>query len=77
MQAAIKDNKRILALPAADVTVKGFSEYGIDLTMSVWILNPEIGKSAFQSALNLAIWHSFKANDIAFGKYQLNREYVG
>lgn len=77
MQAVIKDNKRILALPAADVTVKGFSEYGIDLTMSVWILNPEIGKSAFQSALNLAIWHSFKANDIAFGKYQLNREYAG
>jgi len=45
------------------------------LTMSVWIMNPEIGKSAFQSALNLAIWHSFQANNITFGKYPANREF--
>ena len=74
MHAVIKDSQRILVLPAADVFVRGFSEYGIDLTMSVWILNPENGKSAFQSKLNLAIWHSFQANNISFGKYQSNRE---
>lgn len=68
MQEAIKDNDRILNHPVADVFVKGFTEYGVDLTLSAWINNPEVGKLAFQSALHLAIWHAFKVNNIDFGK---------
>jgi small-conductance mechanosensitive channel len=71
---AIKNNERVLNHPAADVFVKGFTEYGIDLALSAWINNPEIGKLAFQSKLQLAIWHAFKVNNIAFGKLQPAKE---
>lgn len=74
MHEAIKNNDRILTQPAADVFVKGFTEYGVDLILSAWINNPEIGKSAFQSALHLAIWHAFKVNNVEFGQLQSTKD---
>ena len=54
--------------PAPDVLVKGFSENGIDLSLSVWVMNPEAGGGALQSTIYLAIWRVFEANGIAFAK---------
>lgn len=74
MQAVAKQHDRVLAQPAADVFIKGFTEYGVDLTLSTWIMNPESGKSAFQTAINLAIWRAFEANSIVFGKIEVPKE---
>ena len=60
--------ERVLMKPAPDVLVKGFSENGIDLSLSVWVMNPEAGGGALQSTLYLAIWRVFEANGIAFAK---------
>jgi small-conductance mechanosensitive channel len=74
MQTVAKQHDRVLAQPAADVFIKGFTEYGVDLTLSTWIMNPESGKSAFQTAMNLAIWRAFEANNIVFGKIEVPKE---
>jgi hypothetical protein len=37
-------------------------------------MNPESGKSAFQTAMNLAIWRAFEANNIVFGKIEVPKE---
>jgi small-conductance mechanosensitive channel len=74
MYAVAKHHDRVLAEPAADVFIKGFTEYGIDLTLSTWLMNPESGKSAFQTAINLAIWRTFDANNIVFGKLEVSKE---
>ncbi len=74
MHEVAKEHKRVIDQPAADVFIKGFSEYGVDLSLSVWIMYPENGKSAFLSALNLAIWRSFESNNIAFGKLDATKE---
>ena len=60
--------ERVLMKPAPDVLVKGFSENGIDLSLSVWVMNPEAGGGALQSTIYLAIWRAFEANGIAFAK---------
>jgi small-conductance mechanosensitive channel len=59
---------RVLMKPAPEVLVKGMSEHGIDLSLTVWVMNPEAGNAALQSALYLAIWRVFEANDISFAK---------
>ena len=74
MQAVAKQHDRVLTQPAADVFIKGFTEYGVDLTLSTWIMNPESGKSTFQTAINLAIWRAFEANNIVFGKIEVPKE---
>ena len=60
--------ERVLMKPAPDVLVKGFSENGIDLSLGVWVMNPEAGSGTLQSSLYLAIWRSFEANGIEFAK---------
>ena len=59
---------RILMKPAPEVLIRGMTENGIDLTLSVWIMNPETGNSALQSALYLNIWRAFESNTIKFAR---------
>jgi small-conductance mechanosensitive channel len=73
MLAATEQQARVLSTPAPEVQVKGFSLHGIDLAMSVWILNSENGSSALQSALYLAIWRAFEANEITFAKVEASK----
>jgi len=54
--------------PAPEVLIRGMTENGIDLTLSVWIMNPETGNSALQSALYLNIWRAFESNAIKFAR---------
>ena len=60
--------ERVLMKPAPSVLVKGFTENGIDLGLTVWVMNPESGSGALQSSLYLAIWRAFEANGIVFAK---------
>lgn len=73
MRAAIMQQARVLMKPAPDVLVKGFSDIGVDLVSSVWIMNPESGSAALQSALYLDIWHAFEANGIRLAKAETNK----
>jgi small-conductance mechanosensitive channel len=66
MHAEAMQQARVLMKPAPEVVVKGFTENGIELTLAVWIMNPESGSTALQSALYLAIWRIFQANGIKF-----------
>lgn len=70
MHAEAMQQARVLMKPAPEVVVKGFTENGIELTLAVWILNPESGSTALQSALYLAIWRIFQANGIKFAKVE-------
>jgi small-conductance mechanosensitive channel len=60
--------ERVLMKPAPEVLIKGMSENGVDLSLTVWIMNPEIGNAVLQSALYLAIWRVFEANGIKFAR---------
>ncbi len=60
--------ERVLMKPAPNVLVKGFTENGIDLSLTVWVMNPEAGGGVLQSSLYLAIWRAFETNGIAFAK---------
>lgn len=63
--AAIAErHARTLEDPMPAVLVKGFGESGIDLTLSVWIPDPEAGSTALQSEIYLDIWRAFQANGI-------------
>lgn len=58
----------VLMKPAPAVLVKGFTENGIDLSLTVWAMSPETASAALQSALYLAIWRSFEVNGIVLAK---------
>jgi len=56
---------RVLRQPnPPSVLVLRFAESGIDLELAVWINDPENGQSNLKSALYLAVWRAFRANDI-------------
>lgn len=57
-QRTIKDDS------AVDVTIKAFAESGIDLLLSLWVLNPEEATAKLQSEIYYEIWQRFKANNI-------------
>jgi small-conductance mechanosensitive channel len=68
MQEIPKQHKRILDNPAPAARIKGFSEHGVDLTLTVWVSDPENGALGLQSALFLDVWKVFKKNNISFVK---------
>ena len=62
---AANKHPRILDTPAPAVLIKGFGDSGIDLTLSIWIPDPEEGSSALQSEIYMEIWRAFLANNIS------------
>ena len=76
MHAVAMQQARVLMKPAPDVLVKGFAEHGADLMLGVWVMNPESGNAALQSALYLAIWRAFEANGIKFAKAEVSKPKV-
>lgn len=55
---------RVLAEPPPVAHLLSFGDNGIDLQLSVWINDPEQGINNILSAINLAIWRSFKSQGI-------------
>lgn len=74
---AAKRHSRTLEDPMPAVLVKGFGDSGIDLTLSVWIPDPEEGSAALQSEIYLDIWRAFKANNIVIPYPQREIRIIG
>jgi small-conductance mechanosensitive channel len=65
MVKAAELHPRVLVTPEPTALVKGFADSGIDLTLSVWIVDAENGTASLQSEIYLTIWRLFKENDIS------------
>jgi small-conductance mechanosensitive channel len=65
MLEAAADNARVLVTPEPAATIKAFGDSGVDVTLSVWIADPENGQLSLKSELFLALWQMFKANNIS------------
>jgi small-conductance mechanosensitive channel len=68
MQDIPRQHKRILETPHPAARIKGFSEHGVELTLTVWVSDPENGALGLQSALFMDVWTVFKENNISFVK---------
>ena len=66
-ESALKQ-KRVLAMPAPDVLIKGFGEHGVILTLTVWITDLEKGVAGLQSALLMDVWKAFTQHAIKLAK---------
>lgn len=65
MQVAACHQVRVLKTPAPEVKIKGFGESGIDLSLTLWIQDPEQGSGGLQSDIYLDIWRAFKKHSIS------------
>jgi small-conductance mechanosensitive channel len=74
MQDIPKQHKRILDKPAPAARIKGFSEHGVDLTLTVWVSDPENGALGLQSELFMDVWKAFRKNKISFVKADAKQE---
>jgi small-conductance mechanosensitive channel len=68
MQEIAKQHERVLQIPNPAARIKGFSEHGVELSLTVWVSDPENGVLSLQSALFMDIWKVFKKNEICFVK---------
>ena len=66
MQDIAKQNQRVLQTPKPAARIKGFSEHGIELSLTVWIADPENGALGLQSDLFMDVWKVFNKNKISF-----------
>lgn len=62
---AANNQPRVLIEPAPEVQIRGFGENGIDLSLTIWIPDPEEGAGGLQSAIFLEIWRSFQEHAIS------------
>jgi small-conductance mechanosensitive channel len=74
MHDTAKQQERVLQTPSPAARIKGFSEHGVELTLTVWISDPENGALTLQSALFMDIWKEFKKNKISFVKSVAKQE---
>jgi len=58
------NNVRVLKTPEPAANIINFSENGVDLSLTVWIDDPENGQVALKSALYMEIWKQFRVHDI-------------
>jgi small-conductance mechanosensitive channel len=65
MRDAAESHSRVLLTPAPTSAIKAFADSGVDMTLSVWIADPENGQLVLKSEIFLAIWKLFKANNIS------------
>jgi small-conductance mechanosensitive channel len=66
LKGIAKQQTRVIQTPAPVARIKGFSEHGVELTLTVWVLDPESGVLSLQSALYMDVWKVFKENKISF-----------
>ncbi len=68
MQEIAKQHDRVVQMPNPAARIKGFSEHGVELSLTVWISDPENGALSLQSELFMDIWKVFNKNKISFVK---------
>lgn len=64
MVDAARQQPRVLADPEPGVLLTTFGENGINLELGYWVADPETGTGGVSSDLGLAIWKSFRENNI-------------
>lgn len=64
IQAAEKQ-PRVLMTPEPTSAINAFADSGVNMTLSVWIADPENGQLVLKSQILLEIWKLFKANNIS------------
>lgn len=74
MRDATKQYVRVLQTSAPEAQIKGFSEHGVELSLTVWIADPENGVAGLQSQLCMEIWKEFKQNKISFAKTETKQD---
>ena len=74
LQDIAKQHARIIQTPAPVARIKGFSEHGIGITLTVWVADPENGVLGLQSALFMDVWKEFRQNNISFVKTEAKLE---
>jgi small-conductance mechanosensitive channel len=74
MHEIAKQHDRVLETPNPAARIKGFSEHGVELTLTVWISDPENGALGLQSALLMDIWNVFKKNKISLVKTEAKQD---
>jgi len=57
-------NERVLSDPEPQARLLAFGDSGINLELRLWLADPEAGVGSVKSDVNLAIWNSFKQNNI-------------
>ncbi|HZV62894.1 MAG TPA: mechanosensitive ion channel domain-containing protein [Methylophilaceae bacterium] len=65
MRSVAAENARVLKNPEPNVHIIGFGESGIDLSLNMWIADPEEGSSGLKSDIYLQIWRSFQKHSIS------------
>lgn len=63
-ELAAKEPRVLKGALAPVVNVLQFANNGIDLELAVWINDPEKGQGNLKTALNIAIWKTFRDNGI-------------
>ena len=66
LQDITKLHTRVLQTPSPVARIKGFNEHGVELTLTVWVSDPEKGVLSLQSALFMDVWKMFQKNKISF-----------
>ena len=77
MLEAAYSHPRVLKDPAPTALLTAFGDNGINLELLVWIEDPEHGKLNLNSDLNLALYKSFRANNIEIPYPQRDIRIVG
>ena len=76
MQDIGKQHARVIQTPAPVARIKGFSEHGVELSLTVWVSDPEHGVLSLQSALFMDVWKVFKKNKISFVKTEVKQDWI-
>ena len=64
IEEVARNNKRICSIKEPTCLLMGFGDSTIDLELRFWINDPEKGLENIKSQIRLAIWKSFKENNI-------------
>ena len=56
--------KRVLADPPPQALLTAFADSGLNLDLGFWISDPQEGTGGVRSAVNMAIWRSFRDHGI-------------
>lgn len=64
MKAAAEKTSRVVASPKPVCQLKNFGDNSIDMELRFWIADPQNGISNVSSNIRIAIWESFKENNI-------------
>lgn len=65
-------HQRVMVEPVPTVYLLGFGDNGIDLSLNVWVPDPEGGSTELKSQVYMDIWHAFKQNNISISSPQRN-----